>query len=105
LLPRCANGIFLGIETGKIIVMLTDAAIRKIAIREKPFKIGDMHGLYLLVNPNGARYWRWNFSHRGKRQTLSLGVYPEVSLKEAREKRTEASKLLERGTNTKARRG
>ena len=65
--------------------MLTDAAIRKIGLRDKPYKVSDMHGLYLLVNPNGARYWRWNFSHRGKRQTLSLGVYPEVSLKEARE--------------------
>ena len=82
--------------------MLTDAAIRKIGLRDKPYKVSDMHGLYLLVNPNGARYWRWNFSHRGKRQTLSLGVYPEVSLKEAREKRTDASKLLERGTNPSA---
>jgi len=79
--------------------MLTDAAIRRIALRDKPFKVADMHGLYLFVKPNGARYWRWNFSHAGKRGTLSLGVYPEVSLKEAREKRTEAKKLLDRGTN------
>lgn len=79
--------------------MLTDAAIRRIALGEKPFKVADMHGLYLLVKPNGSRYWRWNFSHSGKRQTLSLGVYPEVSLKEAREKRMEAKKLLVRGTN------
>lgn len=79
--------------------MLTDAAIRRITLRDKQFKVSDMHGLYLLVSPQGGRYWRWNFSHGGKRQTLALGVYPEVSLKEAREKRMEAKKLLSRGTN------
>lgn len=79
--------------------MLTDAAIRRITLRDKPFKVTDMHGLYLLVNPNGARYWRMNFSHAGKRGTLSLGVYPDISLKEAREKRAEARKLLDRGIN------
>lgn len=77
--------------------MLTDAAIRRITLREKPFTVGDIHGLHLLVQPNGARYWRWNFSHRGKRQALSLGVYPEISLKAAREKRAEAKKAAGAG--------
>ena len=41
--------------------MLTDAAIRRIKPREKPFKLGDMHGLYLLIRPDGARYWRLDY--------------------------------------------
>lgn len=67
--------------------MLTDAAIRRIKPGEKSFKVSDMHGLYLLVQPNGARYWRLDYRHAEKRGTVALGVYPEVSLKEAREKR------------------
>ena len=79
--------------------MLTDAAIRRIKPGEKFFKVSDMQGLYLLVQPNGARYWRWDYRHEGKRGTLALGVYPEVSLKEAREKRANARRLLEKGVN------
>ena len=79
--------------------MLTDAAIRKIKADDKPFKVADMHGLYLLVQPNGARYWRMDYRHAEKRGTVALGVYPDVSLKEAREKRANARKLLEKGVN------
>lgn len=77
--------------------MLTDAAIRKIKPNDKPFKVADIHGLYLLVQPNGARYWRMDYRHAEKRGTVALGVYPDVSLKEAREKRANARKLLEKG--------
>ncbi len=79
--------------------MLTDAAIRKLKVRDKPFKATDMHGLYLLVQPNGARYWRMDYRHAGKRGTLALGVYPRVSLKAAREKRASAADMLEKGIN------
>lgn len=79
--------------------MLTDAAIRRITPARKPFKVSDMHGLYLLVQPNGSRYWRMDYRHLDKRGTLALGVYPLVSLKEAREKRANARKLLEKGIN------
>lgn len=79
--------------------MLTDAAIRRIAPSEKPFKVSDMHGLYLLVRPDGARYWRMDYRHAEKRGTLALGVYPAVSLKEARERRANARKLLDKGVN------
>lgn len=82
--------------------MLTDAAIRRIKPREKPFKVSDMQGLYLLVRPDGARYWRMDYRHAGKRATLALGVYPQISLKEAREKRANARKLLEKGVNPSA---
>jgi integrase len=79
--------------------MLTDAAIRRIKPDEKAFKVTDMHGLYLLVQPNGARYWRLDYRHEGKRGTVALGVYPEVSLKEAREKRANARRMLDKGVN------
>ncbi|MCP3732565.1 integrase arm-type DNA-binding domain-containing protein [Sphingomonas sp. MG17] len=79
--------------------MLTDAAVRRIKPGEKAFKVSDMHGLYLLVQPNGGRYWRMDYRHDEKRGTLALGVYPTVSLKEAREKRANARKLLDKGVN------
>src|SRR3546814_16284446 len=72
--------------------MLTDVAIRRLKPRDKPFKVGDMHGLYLLVKPDGARYWRMDFRHAGKRGTVALGIYPHVSLQEAREERASARK-------------
>lgn len=60
--------------------MLTDAAIRRTKPNEKPFKMADMHGLYLLVQPNGARYWRMDYRHGEKRanarQLLEKGVNP-----------------------------
>jgi len=61
--------------------MLTDAAIRRINLEAKPYKVADMHGLYLLVQPGGARYWRMDYRHEGKRGTTALGVYLEVPLK------------------------
>jgi integrase len=79
--------------------MLTDAAIRRLKSRDKPFKVSDMQGLYLLVHPNGGRYWRLDYVHETKRGTLALGVYPTVTLKEAREKRANAGKLIEKGIN------
>ena len=82
--------------------MLTDAAIRRLKPRDKPFKVSDMQSLYLLVKPDGRRYWRLDYRHAGKRGTMALGVYPGVSLKEAREKRANASKLLEKGVNPSA---
>ncbi|WP_010546296.1 tyrosine-type recombinase/integrase [Sphingomonas elodea] len=77
--------------------MLTDAAVRRIKPRDKAFKTQDMHGMYLLVQPGGGRYWRWDYRHDGKRGTVALGVYPNVPLKEARERRENARKLLEKG--------
>src|SRR3546814_326967 len=61
-----------------------------------------MHGLYLLVRPDGARYWRMDYRHAGKRGTVALGIYPQVSLEEAREKRASARKLLDKGINPSA---
>lgn len=76
--------------------MLTDAAIRRIRPRDRSFKVSDRHGLYLLVLPSGGRYWRMDYRFAGKRRTLALGVYPDVSLKDAHEKLSSARKLLEK---------
>ncbi len=62
-----------------------------------PRKLGDGHGLFLWVMPNGAKYWRLSYRINGKQKTQALGVYPEVSLKEARDKRAEARKILSEG--------
>lgn len=68
---------------------LTDTAIRTRKPSTKPVKMADGNGLYLLLNPNGTRWWRWDYRRpvTGKRNTLSLGTYPEVTLAEARARR------------------
>jgi len=73
---------------------LTDTAIRNAKPREKPYKLTDGGGLYVLVHPSGGRWWRFDYRFAGKRKTLSMGIYPEVSLKDARGKRDEARKFL-----------
>lgn len=76
---------------------LTDAAIRRAGARTKPYKLADGGGLYLHVQPNGARYWRLKYRSRGKEKLLALGVYPGVSLKNARNGRDAAKRLLKEG--------
>lgn len=73
---------------------LTDAKIRAAKPDEKPYKLADSGNMFLLVHPNGSRYWRLRYRFLGKEKTFALGVYPEVSLSEAREKRDEARKLI-----------
>lgn len=73
---------------------LTDLEIRKTKPIEKQIKLTDSRGLYLLLKPNGSRWWRFDYRYDGKRKTISMGVYPEVSLKEARFRRDESRKLL-----------
>jgi integrase len=78
---------------------LTDRQIRNISPSEKPSKLADEKGLFLLINPNGARYWRLKYRIAGKEKLLSLGVYPETSLSEARSQRDEARKLIAQGVD------
>ena len=78
---------------------LTDTAVRNAKPREKPYKLGDSGGLYVIVRPNRAKWWRWKFRFGGKEKLLSFGVYPEVSLQEARRRRDEARELLANGVN------
>lgn len=72
---------------------LTDTAVRNSKPGEKPYKISDGDGLYLLVSTVG-KYWRFNYRFAGKQKTLALGVYPDLTLKAAREKLAEARRLL-----------
>jgi len=79
--------------------MLTDTAIRKAKPGDKPMRLADGGGLYLLLRPDGARWWRWDYRRpvTGKRNTLSLGTYPDTSLADARERHAEARKALAAG--------
>ncbi|MBF0401823.1 MAG: tyrosine-type recombinase/integrase [Magnetococcales bacterium] len=80
---------------------LSDTTIRNAKPAEKPFKLTDGDGMYLLVNKAG-RYFRLDYSFAGTRKTLALGVYPEVSLKLARERRDDARRLLANGIDPSA---
>jgi hypothetical protein len=73
---------------------LTDAKIRAAKPDEKPYKLADSGNMFLLVHPNGSRYWRLRYRFLGKEKTLALGVYPDISLSEAREKRDSARKQI-----------
>lgn len=75
---------------------LSDPAIKKAKPADKPYKLADEKGLYLLVNAAG-KYWRMDYRYGGKRKTLALGVYSDVGLARAREKRDEARKQLSDG--------
>ena len=73
---------------------LTATAVKNAKPRTKAYNLSDGGGLYLLVKPNGTRAWRYNYRFTGKQKTLALGVYPDVSLKAAREKHQEARQNL-----------
>jgi hypothetical protein len=63
---------------------LTYTAARSANPSDKAFKLADEKGLFLLVHPNGSKYWRLKYRFAGKEKVLALGVYPEVRLAEAR---------------------
>src|SRR3954451_2280677 len=77
---------------------LTDTAIRNAKLAEKPYKLTHGKGLYLLVS-NTGKYWRFDYRFAGKRKTLALGIYPEVTLSDARQRRDGARKLLANDTD------
>src|SRR5579862_9292394 len=76
---------------------LTDAAIRKAKPNLKATRLFDQRGLYLEISPNGGKWWRLKYRFGGKEKRLSLGVYPDVGLKEARGYCDEARRLLKGG--------
>src|SRR5262245_46681052 len=92
-------------RTGKSTVMpLADPTLRNAEAEEVLYKLFDGGGLHLLVHPNGGRYWRMDYRSNGKRGTLALGVYPAVSLAEARAKRDMTKKQIAAGINPGAQR-
>lgn len=81
------------------VMNLSDTAIRNAKPGERPIKMTDGDGLYLLLQPTGAKWWRFDYRFDGKRKTLSMGVYPDVSLKQARERREQARRLVAEGVD------
>jgi integrase len=76
---------------------LTNIEIQNAKGRAKPYKLADGGWLYLVVNPSGSKLWRMAYRFSGKEKILSLGAYPQVSLKDAREKRDQAKAALAAG--------
>lgn len=78
---------------------LTDTSIRAAKPTDKPFRMFDAGGLYIEVAPSGGKWWRFKYRVDGKEKRISLGVYPDVSLKTAREKRDDVRKTLASGVD------
>ena len=76
---------------------LTDKQCRTVKPQDKLYILGDGQGMFLYVYPNGSKYWRFKYRIDGKQKLLAFGVYPEVTLKEARNKREEARTLIRQG--------
>lgn len=83
---------------------LTDTAIRVVKPAAKPFKLADERSLYLLITPAGGKLWRMDYRFEDKRKTLALGSYPEVNLKQARDRRDEARRQLADGIDPMSKR-
>jgi integrase len=82
--------------------LLTKAEVEALKPREKPYKVGDGGGLYVLVTVDGSRLWRWKYRFGGKEKLLAVGQYPAMSLKLARENRNDAAALLASGVDPSA---
>lgn len=77
--------------------MLTDTEVRNLQPKAKQYKASDSGGMYLDVRPNGAKYWRFKYRFGGKEKLLALGIYPVVGVKDARNRRNEAKRLIDKG--------
>ena len=74
--------------------ILQDIAVKSAKPKEKDYRLNDGDGLYLIIKTTGAKWWRFDFTIKGKRKTLSLGTYPDTSLKLARKKSADAKSLV-----------
>src|ERR1700744_2081674 len=83
---------------------LTDIEIRGTKPGQKPFKLYDRDGLFLLVNPGGSKLWRWRYRVKGREKLMALGEYPLVNLSQARELLFTARKTFAAGTDPMAKR-
>lgn len=70
--------------------LLKDVTIRNTKAEPKDYRLNDGEGLYIIIKTNGAKWWRFDYTFKGKRKTLSIGVYPAIGLADARRKVTEA---------------
>ena len=81
---------------------LSDTACKNAKPKEKPFKLADEKGMFLLVNPNGSKYFRFKYRFAGKEKTLALGVYPDTSLNRLEKNETKQGKCSQKvSTQTK----
>jgi len=85
-------------------VPLTDTAVRRAKAANKAYRMSDGGSLYLWVTPSGGKLWRWSYRHDGKEKLMSFGKYPDVPLVLARERHSEARRLLATGTDPMAQR-
>lgn len=81
---------------------LQDSTVRSAQPTDKPRKLSDERGLFLLVSPNGSKLWRLKYRMDGKEKLLALGAYPDVSLKKARDRRDDARRLIADGIDPSA---
>jgi integrase len=85
-------------------VSLSDIAVRNLKPREKPYKIFDRKGLFVLINPNGSKLWRWRYRFEQKEKLMALGEYPDEGLADARDRHFTARKALAAGVDPMAER-
>lgn len=78
---------------------LTASQVRAARAHEKQYKLFDRRGLYLLVHPNGGKYWRFKYRFGGKEKVLALGTYPEITLADARDRREDARRDVAKGVD------
>src|ERR1700759_3493428 len=86
----------------KLAKPLTETQLRNAKQRDKPYKLFDGGGLYVEVPTTGSKRWRFKYSFAGREKLLAFGVYPDVSLSEARERRDDARKLVRNGQDPSA---
>src|SRR5437016_13400237 len=83
---------------------LTDRAIRNAKPADKPIRLFDGGGMYLEIARSGGKWWRFKYRFGGKEKRLSLGVFPDTTIRDARDARDEARKLLAKGIDPSAQR-
>lgn len=89
---------------GRILMALTDLKVKAARPNRKPYHLTDGHGLFLIVQPNGSKLWRWKYRFQGKFRLMALGSYPELTLANARVVHAEARAKLLNGTDPMAER-
>jgi integrase len=85
-------------------MVLTDTAMKKAKTKEKAYRLSDSGGMYLWLTPAGGKLWRWAYVYEGKEKLMALGRYPDVSLSMARERHSDARRLLASGVDPMAQR-
>ena len=86
---------------GRATLPLTDLKVKTAKTQKKPYKVTDGGGMYLLIQPNGSKYWQYRFRIHGKQGTYQIGTYPDISLKKAREEHQLAREKVAEGINPK----